>query len=529
MKYPLSLLSALALGAGSLCGASTPPALRDAKADTFLRGDYRIGYYLYLWSWQQGKDPSIRDVEREMERIAEMGFNYIYVAGVADNQLWSDILALAERRRIALIAQLGAGAYLTKESNIDQQVAIAVPFIKKYKDHPAVIAFLIKEEPSPDFMPRIQEYYSKVLEEVPDAPLYLMHNTYAAASMEMPPYPPYSGTDRYPFWWEFGTGANRATPASAFRWYHTQIDAYYQLAKARQQSFEVVLTDWIQELYRDKDQLEASIYPKEASAAKKQEIVARFLRLAEAGNHGLHLSKEGKVHIWKYYRPPTNSTSAMAWLAVMEGADAISNYTWSHPQEREKTRFSGTLGWGSEGLPSTVEYARFAKDIRPFGRLLRSATKETTALLEEPIGHEAVLFEAPKNPPIIIGENENALWRSFTLPGFTGKLVILVNTRVGDWSEGRSPERLSESDLFRIDEEGNLIDYTPFYLPRSIPLQLATRDTEVIDLTGNDLALPVDPHGKTAVWVRPGEGKILFLAPKGSDEITRLKALYFSR
>ncbi len=529
MKRSLLLLLATGLCATSLV-AKTPaspssnPAepivLRDAKADAFLKGRFRIGFYLYLWAWEQSKNPEARDVEKAIHQMADMGFNYVYVAGAADNELWQEILKICTERRIAVVAQLGAGAYLTMESNIDKQAAIASDFITKYKDHPAVISFLIKEEPGLAFLPRIQEYYTKVLEKVPDAPLYLLHNQLASARAEQPPYPKYTGTDRYPFWWEFGLNNNRATPASAFKWYHTQIDAYYRLAAERKQNFEVVLTDWVQQLVRDKDQLIDSIYPKTAAPEARQATVDRLIRLADAGNHGIQWGKDGKLHIWKYYRPPANAMAAQAWLAVMEGADALSVYTWSPQKHRETSRTSGTLGWHGEALPSTLEYAQFAKEIAPFGRLLRGISKETTPILNDPQGHEEVITEAPRNPPIAVNDDDTP-WRSFTLPGFKGKIVILVNTKIGEWSGGKSPYRLSEEDLFRIDDEGNVVDYVPHYLPRSVNTRILTKETEVINLsTGREL--PQGEAHDVAVNIQPGKGVILFLAPKGSDEKQRL-------
>ncbi|HWL52691.1 MAG TPA: hypothetical protein VNQ90_09665 [Chthoniobacteraceae bacterium] len=528
MKRSLLLLLATGLCATSLAAkvppsksaAADPVVLRDAKSDAFLKGRFRIGFYLYLWGWEQGKNREIRDVDRAIHQMADMGFNYVYIAGAADNELWQDVLKICLERRIAIVAQLGGGAYLTMSSNIEKQAAIASDFITKYKDHPAVISFLIKEEPNLAFLPRIQEYYTKVLEKIPDAPLYLLHNQLASARAEQPPYPKYTGTDRYPFWWEFGLNNNRASPASAFKWYHTQIDAYYQLAAERGQNFEVVLTDWVQQLERDKDQLINSIYPKTADEKARQAVVDRLLRLADAGNHGVERGKDGNIHIWKYYRPPANAMAAQAWLAVMEGADALSVYTWSQARQRETSRTSGTLGWNGEALPSTLEYAQFAREIAPFGRLLRGISKETTPILNEPEGHEEVITEAPRNPPIAVND-DNTVWRSFTIPGFKGKIIILVNTKIGEWSEGRSPYRLTENDLFRIDHEGNLVDYVPHYLPRSVNTRILTRETEVINLsTGRELTQG-EAHD-VAVNIPPGRGVILFLAPKGSDEKQRL-------
>src|SRR5690606_30386725 len=99
-------------------------------------------------------------------------------------------------------------------------------------------------------------------------------------------------------------------------------------------------------------------------------------------------------------------------------------------------------------------------------------TKETTPIINQPLGHEDVKTAEPKAPPIRL-EESNAVWRSFTLPGYDGRVVIVVNTEVGSWSDGRSPDHLQEKDPFRIDDEGNLLDYRAYYLPRKLGFHLA--------------------------------------------------------
>ena len=218
----------------------------------------------------------------------------------------------------------------------------------------------------------------------------------------------------------------------------------------------------------------------------------------------------------------------MGWLAVMEGANAVSNYSWGLPTHLEDTRYSDTLGWEGEGLPSTTEFAAFAKEIRPFGRLLRAATKETSPIANKPVDHEDVQVESPKEPALAVDAKQQVLWRSFTLPGFKGKLAVLVNTKVGGWCDGKSPDVLKEDDLFRIDDEGNLMDYTGYYVPRSIEARILSGEMDCVDLTSGRF-VPVGEDGKISLQVRPGGGKILFLAPRGSDEIERLMKTYLPK
>ena len=183
-------------------------------------------------------------------------------------------------------------------------------------------------------------------------------------------------------------------------------------------------------------------------------------------------------------------------------------------------RSSGALGWDAEGHASTVEFAAFLDSVRPFGRLIRTMVKETTPVINRPLGHEFVETAQPKNPLLNIGEEKDLLWRTFTLPGYEGRVAIVVNTRVGEWS-GTSPFRLKDDDLFRISETGDLMDYTPYHLPRKV--NIATSDEKLVchDLR-HRRPIEREADGTVSLHIRPGEGKILFLTPQGSAEAERL-------
>ena len=103
-----------------------------------------------------------------------------------------------------------------------------------------MMAFSVCEEPSVNAMPVLKQYYEGILREVPDAPLHLLMNYLPQFAKLEPPYPGVMGTDRYCFWWEMS--GHRATPWYALKWYHSQLDNYYQLATERGADFQAVFT-----------------------------------------------------------------------------------------------------------------------------------------------------------------------------------------------------------------------------------------------------------------------------------------------
>ncbi len=527
---PLSraLLAAALLPFTASATLPAEPQPRDAKADRFLGNALRVGVYVYVYSWDQWKDATATDLHDAVNQIADMGFTSIYFGGVSDKnpERWEALLEVCAERKLAVVAQLDF-AYLQLDSDVEALARKAIPFIRKYKDHPAVLAFSIKEEPGNlEWVPKLKAYYSAILKEVPDAPLHLLEASLPVMKAQLPPYPQYTGTDRYAFWWEFSPANNRATPRSALAWYRSQADAFYQQAAARGQNFELVFTDWIQQItFPDSERLRKTIYPKDLPDAQRDAALARFQKLAREGKQGLSLAEDGKsLRVWKYYRPPANCMSAMAWLGIMEGADSLSVYTWAKPRTEirwHKSRGtgaiqSGLLGWEESGTPSLAEYAAFARELRPFGRLLRSIAKETTALVREPLGHE-VAETAPLADPLLEVKEKDVSWRSFRVPGFAGKVAIVVNTEVGSWAEGRSPTVLGDKDAFRINDRGELTDYLPYTVPRRFPARILREKPQCMDLlTGKPV--PVGDNGEVLLSILPGKGRILYISPDAEKE-----------
>jgi len=524
---------------------------QETKMERFLSGKLPIGFYIYTGDWRQSKDAEAHDLDNAIEEMAKRGFNYLYVGGTGDTPLWAKLLALCQKHHIAVVPQLDFAYLGSSKANVKKLVDRAVPFIKKYKDHPALMAFSVCEEPGVKKMPPLKQYYEGILREVPDAPLHLVMNHLPQFVNMEPPYPGVMGTDRYAFWWEMS--GQRATPWYALNWYHTQLDRYYQLTTQRGADFQAVFTASTLETFASPETLKSWLYPNTMalspkdrknffidptgalSAEDRNQLYNTIVEFAAKKNQGWDQGPQGNLRFWKYYRPPVNCVRAMSWLGIMEGARSVAVWAWQPPYEKMKNfahRTNGKpgpeyinsiTGWDGKGTPQLEEYTEFAGQIQRYARLVRAMSKECVPLDKNnlPLGHElAANTEGAK--VVFDAKGDDVTWQSFKVPGYSGKVVLVVNTAVGSWCEGRSPHYLSPKDMFRIDDFGKAVDYTPFKEARDLTCCILVEGMECVDLaTGKPVTLKDDQT--MTMSVVPGGGRFLFLAPKGSDEWIRLK------
>lgn len=108
-------------------------ARQKAKIEKFLDGRLPIGFYIYLYNWKQNKNPEAHDLDDAIKEMARRGFNYLYVGGASDKPLFSHLLDLCEKYKIAVVPQLDFAYLSNPKANVKKLVERATPFIKKYK------------------------------------------------------------------------------------------------------------------------------------------------------------------------------------------------------------------------------------------------------------------------------------------------------------------------------------------------------------------------------------------------------------
>jgi hypothetical protein len=211
----------------------------------------------------------------------------------------------------------------------------------------------------------------------------------------------------------------------------------------------------------------------------------------------------------------------MTWLSVRSGARSILMWHWAslpndlqgfahHANGKPGPEYNcSIMGWEGKGSPQLEEFTATACEIQRYGGLIRSMTRD--------------LADAAKPvAPVLATSADNLSSASFTVPGYAGKVVVLVNTAVGAWCDGQSPKFLSPATVYRIDDEGNAVDYAPFAEARTVDACLASDKLECMDLETGRI-VPMDADGFMKLSIRPGGGLFLFIGSKTDGEWARLR------
>ena len=184
------------------------------------------------------------------------------------------------------------------------------------------------------------------------------------------------------------------------------------------------------------------------STEDRTKLYNNVLEFAARKNQGW-ANAQNNLLFWKYYRPPGNCVRAMSWLSIMEGARSVAVWAWSPPREDMKDfahrsngspgreYISSITGWDGKGTPQLDEYAEFTGQIQRYARLIRVMTKDCAPLDKKnlPLGHElAANTEGAK--AVFDVKGDDVAWQAFTVPGYSGKVVLVVNTGVGSWCGG---------------------------------------------------------------------------------------------
>jgi hypothetical protein len=532
-------LGVLGMGVlGSCAAIAQEPVMKDARTQHILGNQFRCGAYYY-----DVNTKTFDEIETDINRMADMGFNYVYAAvsvGLKPDTEYPQLnrlLEIAAKRNMAVRVQAGGWAYLLRgltgprtgvwkpDWSAKRLADIAVPFIRKYKDHPQVIDFLVMEEPDFKSLPPLHEYYQEIRRQLPDAPLAILYNRLEVSEADKENrYPQSAGSDIYPFR-NAGNAATNSlrTPGAALQYFTSRMDAFQQLAKYRGQAFEAVFASYAQKETLTPEELLKSYYGCKNEAAR-QAAFDRDMRLAKAGNRGFSLNEDGSVTRWFRYWAPPRYVTALSWISLASGADSMAVYHWRGKTAGKNYEIADMLGWDGTGSRGLDEFAAFAKEIRPFGKLFRSATRDVAPFVSPQDGDDVV--QTKDNASAVLQTaDKNSLSSSFSVPGYKGKVVVVVNMLAGEWSGGKSPLALKESDPFHFDDKGELIGFTPIAQSREVDFRVLPPSQEAVDLMSGE-RIPLQTDGKLKISIAPGGGRLLFVAPAGSGEAQRLVQEY---
>ena len=486
--------------------------------EKFLAGFYIYPYYLEQVAERQGRNYAAF-LDAWMRRLTARGFSLFYVTASSPN--FDDWIRLSEKYNFKMIIQLDF-AYLTTPNLDDVKIKApaAIRFIKTYKDHPNVLAFNVKEEPGKDFMWTLDEYFRQIRAEVPEVPLHMLHNNRDALRYSFRTPITVAATDRYAFWgWDPSAGGYCATPSSALDWFRKDMEVYAQYALDHGAIFQAVFTTVANIHITTDDMIRTGAYGN----------YGRILQLALDENHGWSRLAGKRFKYVKYYRPPANNTRAMVWLSVLNGAKNVLHWSGSPTDPIQEAIFTKELyksppanlmgeppgtasdlalddfaiqmfGPGNAGTPMLEEYAEVVADLQKYGwfiNRMRPSADQSKA---------------------VVGD-ENAHARLFDLPGYQGKILVIVNTDVGRWGTNSTRSLVERNDRFRIDPMGNVIDYTPQSTPRTLTVRSSLPGKLFDAGTGRLLA----PAGKGKVSIGPGGGAFVYLGDE--TEWSKLRAI----
>ena len=517
---------------GLVFGLWTIPILADGPApfmkfrvpnDRGAGEKFLAGFYIYPYDLQQVAERQGQNytafLDAWMRKLTAKGFSLFYVTASSPN--FDDWIRLSEKYNFKMIIQLDF-AYLTRPNLDDVRIKApaAIRFIRTYKDHPNVLAFNVKEEPSKDSIRTLDEYFRQIRGEVPEVPLHLLQNNRDALRYSFETPITVAATDRYAFWgWDASAGGYCATPSSALDWFRKDMEVYARYSLDRGALFQAVFTTVANIHVTTDDIIHSGAYGN----------YGRILQLALDENQGWSRLAGKRFKYVKYYRPPANNTRAMVWLSVLNGAQSVLHWSGSPTDPIQEVIFTKELyksqpadlmgeppgtaadlarcdfeiqmfGPGNAGTPMLDEYAETVADLRNCGwfiNRMRPSADQSKAVVSD----------------------ENAHARLFDLPGYSGKILVIVNTDVGRWDTNSIRSLVERNDRFRIDPMGNVIGYTPQRTPRTLTVRSSLPGKLFDAVTGRFLG----PAGEGKVNIAPGGGAFVYLGDE--TEWSKLRAI----
>lgn len=421
-----------------------------------------VGVYIYDYLIRRCADSWGRDqkefIAEHFAILEKNGVNVIHLAIESLDTFEKIYLPLMEKHKINALIQINY-AYFRNSGNwkdpkyMDSMAKKAAIIIKKYKDHPNVVGFSIREEAGTWQMKQISDYYKNIFKHAGHAITFITHNNIGAAKAHLEPYPEIFGTDRYNFYFNEGKNAYLASPSFAINWLRNQAIDYSREAAKRNADFMMVLTSggslmWYDDMERG--------FPDPAVRAMMQ-------KLADEENMGWFKLKTGQPAHWKWYKMPENCLKACMWVSVLEGAKYITFYSY-RPMEKGRgdidtigalvkrashRRYSYSdlytlAGHPGKPNPQLAEFAETAKELKAYGKLIMKMKKVVD----------------DKSPVIRVTDFPSHYAQRFTVDGIKGNITVICNVKVGNWPNS-TRYFFKKTDKIKIGKDGEMVGYVP--------------------------------------------------------------------
>ncbi len=445
------------------------------------------------------------NLDAHLRSLAQLGITHIYITASQNmtDPTVNELISMCGKYGLLVSFLIDGGAYVTDDlTNLSTKAQAAADFINAFDD-PQILAYTVREEPFPNavnnFIDTLLSHYANITSLCSNynpgnpAPFYLLHNSVDAITdadnNTAGQQPAATGADRYFSRWVFSSaGGYIMTPSKTLQLLggtaNNGFPQFRAQTRANQYFTGVITCNAGQETY-SKSYLQTA-YPANYSA---------WLTLAQNSNQGL-LEDGNNIKAWSYYRPPQNLTRAMVWQAIALGCHGIMN--WSCNATGPDSSI-GLMGTDFKGTAALGEYTTAIRELQPYAWLINRMDLSGSAGVS-----------ADPSSETWIG--------NFTLPNYNAHIAVVVNGHVGTWVNGSTTNWLQRSDIFRINDSGDAIDYTPAAGTRSITLtnQQGGLGSMYDMATGTLIG-----SSSGAISLEPGQGKFIWIG--GSNDLNAVR------
>lgn len=445
-------------------------------------------------------------MENHIRLMAQQGLTHLYVAKYSANITADEVVQWCRKYRTYVSFQ--SNDYYTGDetpSQLAAKAASAASFMGSLWDDPEFLTCSVKEEPTIAQIDGLFQdpggYYKLINNNFSSyggvAPIYLLHNYYISYASQKAFKPLMTGTDRhYVYEWNYGVFANGyqgylTSPRKSLNIMNDYMHTYSSCIDPDCQWSTAVLLGTALRSTVAKSDLEA----KWGSTSYQRWLALSRYNSGE-GNQGLKESGDN-ILSWGRYMPPANCMSCQVWLAVARGYRSV--FIWKCDPYSSNLDMMGSDFKGTNVLN---EYGSTVRELQKFGWAINHMEYQPSAL-----------YISYTDSPLYTTYSGN-----FTIPGYNGRIVVLVNADVGTWCSN-TPYYFSGSDVFRFDDYCNVktSDYTAKTAVRSIAINNNAGDS-MYDLDTGTLI----GSSSGSIGVLPGKGKFIFIG--NSTELAEIRA-----
>jgi hypothetical protein len=489
---------------------------------------FTMGVYIYNYAVKRAAKSFDKEyipfLNHHLKRLKANGVQAVYFGGVNAKRGFPEELAVFKKNDLKVIPQIDSCYFSGKYSKWlqNKRAKNAAQFTKKYNQDTSILAWSVKEEPCPEDLPKLKDYYDLIKKYNPDIRFHLENSLYTSVKSKDALYPYIAGFTRYSFWFELSGGGYLNSPSGALMNFKNILDNLYPYYAQNNSVFTVTATQGGLTLPRAANRYcNEDIFSKYIKSISNKKTIERetvlkkrLKLLAKKSILGWKQFKEGDntfYNMWKYYRLPKNCFKALAWTTVMEGGKMFFCWSYTPPtKQREKETFENTAslinkkevglftlagrqGWKNQQLR---EYAEVSKELAPYRTIIGSMRKT-------------------KASPVII-QTKNVYNKAFLTPVGKGWIIVFTNFNVGTWPfQKNNYFAKNNSQSVKIDNHGNLIGYKAYTSPLKTKfiIRYIQSPFKVYDLrNGKEIQAT---NGKYKISILPGSGQFVYI---GNDE-----------